>query len=130
VIEMKTRTAFIAGTAITAGLIIGHLLPASLIAQSTADFNIPSMTPPPPNMHSETAQDKLLREQTVKDDAKKNIQDATELLKLATDLKAKMSMDSGLQYLPAQQANETKRIEKLAKDIRGRLSKDVRGIHF
>jgi hypothetical protein len=130
VIEMKTRTAFIVGAAITAGLIIGHLLPVSLVAQSTADFNLPDMTPPPPNVHSQTAQDKRLREQIVKDDAEKNIRDTAELLKLATDLKAQMSRDGGVQYVPAQETNETKRIEKLAKDIRAGLNKDVRDIHF
>jgi len=44
----------------------------------------------------------------VKEDAKHNIEDAAELLKLATDLNAQLNKDGGVHYVPAQENNETK----------------------
>jgi hypothetical protein len=123
----RPRIALIFATAVIAGLVISYLTPATSFAQT--DFNITGMAPAPSSAHAETEADKRLREQVIKDDAKKNLEEATELLALATDLKAQVAKDSG-QYASARAANETRRIEKLARDIRGRMNKDVRDIHF
>ena len=112
-IETKPRIALAVLTAVSVGLIIGcHLTPSMSFAQ--IDLSIPVL-----HDHKETDENKRLREQVIKDDAKKNIQDAAELLKLATDLNAQMTKDGGVQYIPAQAANETKRIEKLRRIFAG-----------
>lgn len=56
------------------------------------------------------------------DDVKKNLRDIAELVELARDLKAELEKDGTL-MVPTSTIKDTQAIEKLAKNIRGRLKK-------
>jgi hypothetical protein len=65
---------------------------------------------------------KSQREEILKADHKKNMEDAAELVKLAEDLKAELEKND--RYIVSVKAlKETEDIEKLAKNIRGRLKR-------
>jgi hypothetical protein len=129
VTNKKRGIALAMAAALAVGLFISCLIPSASFAQSQGDFTIQDQPQAPSGKHVESEMDKRLREALIKDDAKRNIAEATELLALATDLQSELSKE-GAQYVSARAANETKKIEKLAKNIRGRLSKDVRDVHF
>jgi hypothetical protein len=65
---------------------------------------------------------KSQREEILKADYKKNLEDAADLVKLAEDLKAELEKND--RYIVSVKAlKETDDIEKLAKNIRGRLKR-------
>ena len=65
---------------------------------------------------------KSQREEILKADYKKNLEDAAELVKLSQDLKAELEKDE--RYIVSVKAlKETEDIERLVKNIRGRLKR-------
>lgn len=88
---------------------------------------IPPQAPPPAKFPAEDADPKLpngksQRDAIVKDDHKRNLEDAAELLKLATDLKADLEKDDAF-VVSVKTIKKTEDIEKLARNIRGRLKR-------
>ena len=65
---------------------------------------------------------KLQRDEIAKADYKKNLDDATELLKLVTDLQSDLDKQ-GAYIVSLKSIKQTEDIEKLAKNIRGRLKR-------
>jgi hypothetical protein len=65
---------------------------------------------------------KTQREALIKADHKKNVDDATALLKLAEDLKSEFEKEDAY-VISVKDIKETEDIEKLAKNIRGRLKR-------
>jgi hypothetical protein len=65
---------------------------------------------------------KSQRDEIAKADYKKNLDDATELLKLATDLQSDLDKQ-GAYIVSLKSIKQTEDIEKLAKNIRGRLKR-------
>jgi plasmid stability protein len=100
--------------------------PASF-AQS--DLYNPQIPPEPSHVHHSTEADKRLREQIFKEDLRKNAENAAELLALATDLKAEITRQNN-QFVSARATKDTKQIENLARQIRVRLNRNIREIHF
>src|SRR6266849_3398920 len=65
---------------------------------------------------------KSQREEMLKEDYKRNLEDASELVRLAEDLKAELEKDD--RYIVSLKAlKETDDIETLVKNIRGRLKR-------
>jgi hypothetical protein len=65
---------------------------------------------------------KSQREETLKEDYKKNLEDVAELVKLAEDLKAELEKDDRY-VVSVKSLKDTNDIERLAKTIRGRLKR-------
>ena len=65
---------------------------------------------------------KSQRDEIAKADYKKNLDDATELLKLVTDLQSDLDKQ-GAYIVSLKSIKQTEDIEKLAKNIRGRLKR-------
>jgi len=65
---------------------------------------------------------KLQRDEIAKADYKKNVEDAAELLKLAGELKADLDKDTAY-VVSVKDMKRTEDIEKLARNIRGRLKR-------
>ena len=65
---------------------------------------------------------KLQRDEIAKDDYKKNIEDATELARLAADLKADLEKESAY-VVSLKTIKKTEDIEKLERNIRNRLKR-------
>lgn len=65
---------------------------------------------------------KLQRDEIAKADYKKNEQDAAELLRLAGELKADLDKDTAF-VVSVKDMKRTEDIEKLARNIRGRLKR-------
>jgi len=87
---------------------------------------VPSPPAPvnPPGMPSDAKlpNGKLQRDEIAKADYKKNVEDATELLKLAGELKADLDKDTAY-VVSVKDMKRTEDIEKLARNIRGRLKR-------
>ena len=82
------------------------------------------VTPPieVPDGHLKLPNGKTQREMIVKDDYKRNLEDAAELAKLAEELKT--DLDNGDKYVVSIKAlKKTEEIEKLAHNIHGRLKR-------
>jgi hypothetical protein len=100
-------------------------------AEAQTDFNIPTMTtrePPPPGRGLSEA-DKRLQEQIVKEDVRRNTEDTEKLLTMVLELKDEIAK-SETRFVSAKAAKDAQEIEKLAKNIRGRLNRDVKSIRF
>jgi hypothetical protein len=93
------------------------------------DFNLPSMEPPPPGHMGPSEADKRLQAQIIKDDAKRNTEDADRLLAMAMELRAEVAKSS-TQVVSVKASKDAQQIEKLAKSIRGRLNRDYKDIRF
>ena|SRR5712692_10514321 len=84
--------------------------------------------PGPPPLHRTRDGDvrlpngKSQREEMLKEDYKKNLQDAAELVKLAEDLRTDLERDDRY-VLSVKTLKRTEDIEKLVKNIRGRLKR-------
>lgn len=88
----------------------------SLFAQLPPDSPPPRHEDPPVRLPN----GKLQSEEILKDDYKRNLKDAQDLIDLAESLK--MSMEKGEQHvLSLGDIKKTEEIEKLAKRIRGRM---------
>lgn len=88
---------------------------------------IPPPTPPPARFPAEDADPKLPNgksqyNEIAKDDHKRNLEDAAELVKLATDLKADLEKGDAF-VVSVKTIKKTDDIEKLARTIRGRLKR-------
>ena len=103
--------------------------PRLSFAQAQTDFNIPSMAPPPPGHMGPSEADKRLQAQIIKDDAKRNTEDADKLLAIAMELRAEVAKSS-TQVVSVKASKDAEQIEKLAKRIRGRLNRDYKDIRF
>lgn len=76
----------------------------------------------PPEEEEKLPNGKSQREEILKADHKKNLEDATELLRLAEEVKA--DLEKGDRYIVSVKTlKKTEDIEKLAKNIRGRLKR-------
>jgi len=73
--------------------------------------------------------DKRLQAQIIKDDAKRNTEDADKLLAIAMELRAEVAKSS-TQVVSVKASKDAEQIEKLAKRIRGRLNRDYKDIRF
>lgn len=95
------------------------LLLAASFAQSPQ-----SPLPPKPGdeMEARLPNGKLQRDEIAKADYKKNVEDAAELVKLATDLKEDLDKESAF-VVSMKTIKKTEDIEKLAHNIRGRLKR-------
>lgn len=65
---------------------------------------------------------KLQRDEIAKADYKKNLEDAAELLQLAGELKSDLDKDTAF-VVSVKNMKKTEEIEKLARNIRGRLKR-------
>ncbi len=87
---------------------------------------VPSVPTPinPPGTPSDAKlpNGKLQRDEIAKADYKKNVEDAAELLKLAGELKADLDKDTAY-VVSVKDMRKTEDIEKLARNIRGRLKR-------
>jgi hypothetical protein len=77
---------------------------------------------PPPDLDSKLPNGKSRRDEIAKADYKKNVEDAAELLKLAETLKADLDKDNAY-IVSVKTIKTTEDIEKLARNIRGRLKR-------
>jgi len=89
--------------------------------------NPPPNVPPPTRFPAEDADPKLpngrsQRDAIAREDHKHNLEDAAELVKLATDLKADLEKDEAF-VVSVKTIKKTDDIEKLARNIRGRLKR-------
>jgi hypothetical protein len=82
------------------------------------------VSPPSPGRDADVRlpNGKLQRDEIAKADYKKNLDDATELLKLVTDLQSDLDKQ-GAYIVSLKSIKQTEDIEKLAKNIRGRLKR-------
>jgi hypothetical protein len=92
-----------------------------------AAAQLPPVHQPPPHNVNEPPNErlpngKLQRDEILKDDYQKSLQDASELVKLSDELKADLEKDT--QYVMSLGAiKKTEEIEKLAKRIRSRMKR-------
>jgi len=96
------------------------LLLCACLAQDPLGSGIGSGHPSIPETDAKLA--KSQREAIVKADHKKNLEDATALLKLAEDLKADVEKQDPY-VISVKNIKQTEEIEKLAKNIHGRLNR-------
>ena len=86
----------------------------------------PPRTPPPPQSGSEPdvklPDGRSQRNAIVKDDYKKSLEDARELVKLAESLQSELEKNDQF-VVSVSEIRKTEDIEKLAKRIRGRLKR-------
>lgn len=88
---------------------------------------VPPQIVPPPRAPSEDSDPKLpngksQRDAIVRDDYRRNVEDAAELVKLATELKTDLEKDDAF-VVSVKSIKKTEDIEKLARSIRGRLKR-------
>ena len=97
------------------------LILSTCLAQS---FPQRDQLPPIPDRESDTKlpNGKSQREEIVKYDYKKNLEEATELAKLAESLKSDLEK-SDRNIVSVKNIKQTEEIEKLARSIRGRLKR-------
>ena len=117
------------GVATLVGFAFFCVKPPMSFAQDQTDFNIPRMEPPPPGHMGPSEADKRLQGQIIKDDAKRNTEDADKLLAMALELRAEVAKSS-TQVVSVKASKDAQQIEKLAKSIRGRLNRDYKDIRF
>jgi hypothetical protein len=108
---------------------VGFFCIKPLTSLAQTDFNIPSMEPPPPGHVGPSEADKRLQEQIIKDDARKNTEDTEKLFAMAVELKAEVAK-SNTQVVSVKATKDAQEIEKLVKNIRVRLNRDVRYMRF
>lgn len=88
--------------------------------------NIPSdpqaVVPPGTPSDARLPNGKLQRDEIVKADHKKNLEDAADLLRLAEELKSDLDKDTAF-VVSVKDMKKTEDIEKLARGIRGRLKR-------
>jgi hypothetical protein len=96
------------------------LLVCVCLAQDPLGTGIGHSHPPIPDVDEKLA--KSQKEAIVKADHKKNLDDATALLKLADDLKADLEKQDPY-VISVKNIKQTEDIEKLAKNIHGRLNR-------
>ena len=89
----------------------------------------PQAPPPPPIMPEPEAQDslrlpdgRLQRDEILKFEHQKNLQDSAELVRLAQDLKTDLDK-SGVYVVSVGSIRKTDEIEKIVRRIRGRLKR-------
>jgi len=84
---------------------------------------IPNL-PPPPGTPSDARlpSGKLQRDEIARADYKHNLEDAAQLLKLATELKADLDKETAF-VVSVKEIKKTEDIEKLARGIRGRMKR-------
>jgi hypothetical protein len=117
------------GVATLVGFAFFCVKPPISFAQLQTDFNIPSLQPPPPGHMGPSEADKRLQGQIIKDDAKRNTEDADKLLAMAVELRAEVAK-SNTRVVSVKASKDAQQIEKLAKSIRGRLNRDYKDIRF
>jgi len=92
------------------------------VAQIPQPNSEPSIWPDSRDPEPRLPDGKSQKEEILKADYKKNLEEAAELAKLAADLKA--DLEKNTRYVVSLQTlKKTDEIEKLAKSIRGRLKK-------
>ena len=101
--------------------IVGKLLVCAGLAQ------VPPQIPPPDRFPAEDRDPKLpngksQHDAIVQDDHKRNLKDAAELVRLAADLQADLEKDDAF-VVNLKTIKKTDDIEKLARNIRGRLKR-------
>jgi hypothetical protein len=94
-----------------------------LLGASFAQAPIPPR-PTPPGQENDTRlpNGKLQRDEIAKADYKKNLDDATELARLAAEVSSDLQKESAY-VVSLKTIKKTEDIEKLARNIRGRLKK-------
>lgn len=99
-----------------------------LLLLGTSFAQIPTtpreIAPAPPGHENDTRlpNGKLQRDEIAKADYKKNLEDATELAKLAGELKAELEKESAF-VVSLKTIKKTEDIEKLERNIRSRLKR-------
>ena len=103
-----------------------RLLCALLLTASA--FTVEAQFPNPPNSQAEEPGNirlpsgKMQRDEILKADHKKNLEDADELMKLSEELKIEIEKGEG-QVLSLAALKKVDQIEKLAKRLRGRIKR-------
>src|SRR5271157_415137 len=85
----------------------------------------PQVTPPPPpalENNTRLPNGKLQRDEIAKADYKKNLDDAAELVRLADELRADLEKETAF-VVSLKTIKKTEDIEKLERNIRGRLKR-------
>jgi hypothetical protein len=96
------------------------LLPLCLALSLPAQFPRPEQAPPPPPEETRLPNGKLQRDEILKADYEKSLQDSRDLAKLAGELKADLEKNDRY-VLSLQTLKKTEEIEKLAKRIHDRM---------
>lgn len=93
------------------------------LAQRGAPPPLPSGAPLPDEPSAATLPNgKLQHDEIAKADYKHNLEDAAQLLKLATELKADLDKETAF-VVSVKEIKKTEDIEKLARGIRGRMKR-------
>jgi hypothetical protein len=100
------------------------ILVTALLALAAQEQSPPGRPPHPPADPAEVRlpNGKLQRDEILKADYEKNLEDARQLLKLSEDLKLEIEKDEAF-VLSIGAIKKTEEIEKLAKRIRGRIKR-------
>jgi hypothetical protein len=100
------------------------LLLGASFAQQPPIVQRPLGPAPPPGQQNDTKlpNGKSQHDEIAKDDYKRNLDDAAELLKLATELKSDFEKESAY-VVSLKDIKKTEDIEKLERNIRGRLKR-------
>jgi hypothetical protein len=102
-------------------LLLGASFAQSPVAH-TQSPQLPLPQSPGQSSDAKLPNGKSQRDEIAKADYKKNLEDATEILKLATELQSDLDKQ-GAYIVSLKTIKQTEDIEKLAKNIRGRLKR-------